>query len=208
MGVIAVTTTAGPLDRRRDKAGAAGAAATKAQAAVSDLDRQLETLTSLADQQQQAVRRAAEESDRLKRSIKAAGKRRGELVKERKRAVAKAERARARAASAEAKYDKAVLADLVRREKEKDRATATAPGKELQPVPERAPAVPERAPAVPARRSPAKAADGAQADGAAPTRASRRSAAADPPAEQPSEATQTSRRTAARKTAKAARIIR
>ena len=201
MGVIAVTTTAGPLDRRRDKAGAAGAAATKAQAAVSDLDRQLETLTSLADQQQQAVRRAAEESDRLKRSIKAAGKRRGELVKERKRAVAKAERARARAASAEAKYDKAVLADLVRREKEKDRATATAPGKELQPVP-------ERAPAVPARRSPAKAADGAQADGAAPTRASRRSAAADPPAEQPSEATQTSRRTAARKTAKAARIIR
>ncbi|GAA3351080.1 hypothetical protein GCM10020358_79480 [Amorphoplanes nipponensis] len=166
MGVIAVTTTARPLDRRRDKAGAADAAATRAEAAVSDIDHQLETIAHLTEQQRQALHRAAEERDRLKRSLKAAAKRRAELAKERKKAVAKAARARTRAKAAESKYDREVLADLVRREKEKDRAGSTA------------------------------------------ARAPRRSAAADPPPEQPDEGTQTARRTAARKTAKAARLIR
>ncbi|MGW4940714.1 hypothetical protein ACWEOZ_03880 [Actinoplanes sp. NPDC004185] len=193
MGVIDVTTTARPLDRRRDKAGTANAAAAAADAAVTDIDRQLETLSSLTEQQQGALRRAAEEAERLKRSLKAAGKRRAELAKERKKAVAKAEQARAKADLAEAKYDKEVLAELVRREKEKDRATAQpAAGKELE-------AAPERAPAVPSSSRPA-------AD--APSARSPRRAAADPPPEKPDEATQSARRTAARKTAKAARLIR
>jgi chromosome segregation ATPase len=166
MGVMDVTTTARPLDRRRDKAGTASAAAAAADAAVTDIDRQLETLSSLTEQQQGALRRAAEETERLKRSLKAAGKRRAELAKERKKAVAKAEQARAKADLAEAKYDKEVLAELVRREKEKDRAAGA-----------------------PSARSP-------------------RRAAADPPPEKPDEATQSARRTAARKTAKAARLIR
>jgi hypothetical protein len=162
------------LDRRRDKAGTAAAAATRAQAAVTDIDRQLETLASLTEQQEQALHRTAEEATRLKRSLKAAAKRRAELTKERRRAVAKADRARGKAASAEAKYDKEVLAELVRREKEKDRAGSSAPAPE-------------------------------QSRG----RASRRPATTELAApEHPDEATLTARRTAARKTAKAARLIR
>ena len=124
-----MTTTARPLDRRRDKAGSAGAAADAAQAAVTDIDHQLKTVASLTEQQEQALQRAVEETARLKRSLKAASKRRTELVKERKKAVAKAQRARARATAAEVKYDKEVLADLVRREKEKDRASSSEPAK-------------------------------------------------------------------------------
>ena len=159
MGVIDVTTTARPLDRRRGKADAAGAAAAKAATAVTDIDRQLETIANLTEQQRQARYRVVEEAERLKRSLKAAGKRRAELVKDRKKAVAKAERARARAAAAESKYDKEVLADLVRREKEKDRTAAT-PVRELEAAPERTPeARADRGPArgpVPSRNSPAR----------------------------------------------------
>ncbi|MFI7539922.1 hypothetical protein [Actinoplanes sp. NPDC049599] len=120
-----MTTTARPLDRRRDKAGSAGAAAVAARTAVTDIDHQLKTVANLAEQQQLALHRAVEETARLKRSLKAAGKRRSELVMERKKAAARADRARAKAAAAEAKYDKELLADLVRREKEKDRASRT-----------------------------------------------------------------------------------
>jgi seryl-tRNA synthetase len=144
------------------------------------------------------LHRAVEEADRLKRSLKAASKRRTELTKERRKAAAKAEQARAKAAAAEAKYDKEVLAELVRREKEKDRAAP--PGKELQPAP-------ERSPAIPAHRVPARS-DAETAETATPAPTTRRSAPADPPPEQPDEGTQTSQRTAARKTAKAARLIR
>jgi len=167
-----VTTTARPLDRRRDKAGAAGTAAAQAEAAVTDIDRQVKTLTSLAEQQQQALHRAVDEVARLKRSIKAAAERRAVLAKERKQAVAKLARAKTRAARAEAKYDKELLADLVRREKARDRA---------EPTPEHS-----------RGRSP------------------RRRAAAEPVPvpERPAEATLTARRTAARKTEKAARLIR
>jgi chromosome segregation ATPase len=154
------------LDRRRAKAGSANAAAAKAQDAVTDIDRQLETVANLVTEQEQALRRAVQEADRLKRSLKAASKRRTELDKERRKAVAKADRAREQAAAAEAKYDKEVLADLVRREKEKDRAAA--PSSDTPP--------PKKASA--------------------------------PAPEQPAESTQTAKRTAARKTAKAARLIR
>jgi chromosome segregation ATPase len=121
MGVIVVTTTAKPLDRRRDKAGATGAAAEKARAAVTDLDNQLKTIAGLTEEQQLSLRRATDEAARLKRSLKAAGKRRAELTKQRKKAVARAEKAKERARAAEAKYDKELLADMVRREKERDR---------------------------------------------------------------------------------------
>ena len=141
---------------------------------MTDIDRQLETLASLTEQQEQALRRAAEEPTRLKRSLKAAAKRRAELTKERRKAVAKAERARAKAALAEAKYDKEVLAELVRREKEKDRAGSSTGPRSSRGRASRRPAATERA--------------------ARP--------------EHPDEATQTARRTAARKTAKAARLIR
>ncbi|MEV4637651.1 hypothetical protein AB0J80_09895 [Actinoplanes sp. NPDC049548] len=118
-----------PLDRRRDKAGAAEAAADKARAAVTAIDNQLKTIATLSEEQQQALRRTTEEAARLKRSLKAAGKRRAELVKQRKKAVVRADKARQRARAAEAKYDKELLADMVRREKQRDRGN-------LDPAPE------------------------------------------------------------------------
>ena len=200
-----MSTNPRPLDRRRDKAGAAGAAAAKAEAAVTDIDRQLETVKSLTEQQEQALHRAVEEAERLKRTIKAAGKRRAELDKERRKAVTQAEQARAKADEAEAKYDKEVLADLVRREKEKDRSSSSAPAPDEQPD---AGQEPEPAPAASSRRTPARSSRaGTAAD--QPARSPRKAAAADPPPEQVDEGTQTARRTAARKTAtKAARLIR
>jgi chromosome segregation ATPase len=134
MGVMMVT--AQPLDRRREKAGNANTAADKARAAVRDLDDQLKTIAGLTEQQQQSLRRAQDEVARLKRALKAAAKRRAELVQQRRKAVAKADRAKARAEAAEAKYDKEVLAALVRREKEKDRTAAAPPPAPADPEPE------------------------------------------------------------------------
>jgi hypothetical protein len=113
-----------PLDRRRDKAAAAASAAEKAQAGVTELDHRLATNGSLTKQQSQALRNALAEANRLKRALKAGAKERDRLAKARKRAVARADKAKARAGSADAKYSTSVLAELVRREKEKDRAAA------------------------------------------------------------------------------------
>jgi chromosome segregation ATPase len=124
MGVIPVTATDTPLVRRRDKAGAAEEAAEKAQASVTDIDNQLQTLDGLAEQQKQALRRAEDEAARLKRSIKAADKRREQLLRDRKKAVTRAEKAKTKAETAETKYDKQVLAEMVRREKARDRRAA------------------------------------------------------------------------------------
>ena len=132
MGSDAVTTTAKPIDRRREKADAAGTAAGQAQAAVSDIDNQLKTIASLTDQQEQSLRRAQDEAARLKQALKAAAKRKAELVKQRKKAVARAGQAGAKAKAAEAKYDKEVLAEIVRREKEKDRKPAADPAPEKE----------------------------------------------------------------------------
>ena len=112
------------LDRRRDKAAAAATDAEKAQAGVTELDNRLATNASMINQQKQALRNTAAEAGRLKRSIKAAARERDRLAKARKKAVARAEKAQARSKSAEAKYDKSVLAVMVRREKAKDRAAA------------------------------------------------------------------------------------
>lgn len=192
---MTVTATAQPLERRRDKAAAASAAADKAQAAVTDVDNQLKTLAGLTGQQEQSLRRAVDEAARLKRALKAAAKRRAELVKERKKAVAKANRARRKAKAAETKYDQEVLSDLVRREKERDRAAPDAAGSRADPAPERS--VTSVARSVAAKVTAAKS---ARTQGRAP--------AADPPPERESEATTTARRTAASKTAAAARSPR
>jgi chromosome segregation ATPase len=130
--------TAPALNRRRDQASAAATAAEKAQAGVTELDNRLKTNATLTTQQNQALRNAVAEVNRLKRSLKAAAKEREQLTKARKKAVDKAAKSKAKAAEAEAKYDKVVLADLVRREKEKDRAASPSAsnGKASRPAPE------------------------------------------------------------------------
>ena len=115
------------LDSRRDKAAIAASAAEKAQAGVTELDNRLETNAKLATQQTQALRNAEAEANRLKRSLKLAATERSRLTAARKKAAAKADQARRKQRAAEAKYDKVLLADLVRREKERDRAQASQP---------------------------------------------------------------------------------
>ena len=128
-----------PLDRRRDRAAAAASAAEKAEAAVTELDHRLETNASLTTQQSQALRNALAEATRLKRSLKAGVKERDRLGKARRKAADRADRAKAKAKAADDKYSRSVLADLIRREKEK---AASKPAT-LQAVPDRSPA-PER----------------------------------------------------------------
>jgi hypothetical protein len=133
------TVTAPTLNRRRDQASAAATAAEKAQAGVTELDNRLKTNATLTTQQSQALRNAVAEANRLKRALKAAAKEKDQLTQARKKAVAKAAKSKAKAAEAEAKYDKIVLAELVRREKEKDRASGSSGnGKVARPAPERA----------------------------------------------------------------------
>lgn len=181
-----------PLERHRAKAGTTGAAADKARAAVADLDSQLATLTSLAEQQRQALRRAADETARLKRSLKAASKRQERLVKERVKAVARAEKAGARQATAESKYDRALLADMVRREKERDRAAPP-----ISPVGDVPPPAAPAARKVTGRAAATTRAPRKTAAAAAPPR---NAAAAAPPPEVEKPTITTARRTAARKT--------
>lgn len=110
------------LDRRRNKLRVAEAAAA---GAVSDLRRLDEQLASNDDQhrQQEASLQAA--LDRvvwLKKAIKASVKKAGKLRAAREDVGKRAAEAQQRVTAAEAKYDRAVLADMVRREKDNDLA--------------------------------------------------------------------------------------
>jgi chromosome segregation ATPase len=132
------------LDRRRDQAAAAADAVEKAEAAVTELDHRLDTNASLTTQQSQALRNAVAEATRLKRALKAGSKEKDRLTKARKKAADRAQRTKAKAKAADDKYSKSVLADLVRREKEKDRAAAGKPAA-LKSVPSPAPERPNAA---------------------------------------------------------------
>src|SRR4051812_44133843 len=176
MTVTAPATSS--LDSRREKSTAADTAAEKAQAGVTELDQRLKANADLVQQQTQALKNAEAETIRLKRVLKNADKERTKLTRDRRKAVAKAEKAKARAQAAEARYDKVLLGELVRREKDRLRGStaSSAPCKEIEPAPELAPV------AVASRRRTARA-------------------AADPAPEQPDPATATATRTAARRTA-------
>lgn len=115
------------LDRRRAQASAAATAAKKAQKGVTELDNLLQTNASTTRQQTRALRNAVAEVGRLKRALKTATKERDRLTKARTKAAARADKALATSRAAESKYDRSVLADLVRREKAKDRADSARP---------------------------------------------------------------------------------
>jgi hypothetical protein len=222
------------LDRRRTQAADAAKAAEQAQARVTELDNRLQTNASMTTQQKQALRNAEADVARLKRLLKAGARERDRLTKARKKAADRTAKAQAKSKAAEAKYDKSLLADLVSREKAKDRAGAAQPPtasttKDVAPLPERlpatiAPATNARAKTAPAKTAPAKkaaATGGPSGDGratsarsvaakataakAARTRTPRK-ATADPTPERPNPAAQSATRTAARKTAAAAGV--
>jgi chromosome segregation ATPase len=134
------------LDRRRNKAQAAKDAADRAQANVAELDARLSALTTQTQQDQSALQRAQDEVTRLKRAVKAAAKEGATLQARRKKASAAVLKSQAKAQAAEARYDEAVLAEIVRREKDRDRAAAST-AKPEQPAETEQPAAKTEQPA-------------------------------------------------------------
>jgi chromosome segregation ATPase len=114
------------LDRRRDKAQSAKAAADTARQRVSALDDRLAATGAQSKEHEAALRRARDEMSRRKKALKASAKKRDQLRTSRKKAGKAAAKARRRARGAEQRYDQVVLAEMVRREKERDRAAAAA----------------------------------------------------------------------------------
>lgn len=109
-----------PLDQRRDKLQKARATAESASAEVEDLDRRLETNAAVRKAGETDLRRAMDRVAAAKKADKAHAKDDDKLRTARKDAGQVADHAQHKAETAEAKYDRAVLADLVRREKDHD----------------------------------------------------------------------------------------
>ncbi len=108
------------LDRRRDKMQTAKSRASVAATAMDSLDQQLTANAELHSGQEGDLQATLDRVATLKKSIKVSAKNRQRLLTARKTARRDAATSRQRADTAEAKYDKAVLADMVRREKDHD----------------------------------------------------------------------------------------
>ena len=203
-------STTSPLDNRRAKSTAANAAAEKARAGVTELEHRLQTNANQIEQQTQALRHAEAEAKRLKRALKVADAERARLTKQRAKAAARAEKAQARAQAAEAKYDQVVLAELVKREKARDRAEAAngtaAPASQPAPA-QSASAQSASAQDTPAQDTPAQDTPTRRkvTQGTSARVPAQRRAAPDPPPEKPDPGTAEAVKTAARRTRRAAR---
>jgi hypothetical protein len=167
--------TSNQLDRRREQTAAAHTAVERTRTTVTELDNRLRTNADLTTQQKQALRNAEAEARRLKRALKTQARDKDRLEKAHRKAVARAGKAESKAAALEKKYGKSLLDDLIRREKERDRASATTPASSPLPEAPVSPALPAVVPPSPvetitvsdtarataARRTAAKAASSA-----------------------------------------------
>jgi chromosome segregation ATPase len=124
---------AAKLTRRRAKMQVARSTAAAAGAKLTDLEGRLESLTRLRRQQKAALREAKNQQSVLERAIKASTKQRGPLRESLKKARKAAAKAQRRAHDVEARYDRAVLADMVHREKQTDLSTHTSSGAAARP---------------------------------------------------------------------------
>jgi hypothetical protein len=130
-GLSGPLTARSVLDRRRNKLQVAKAYAASA---VSDLRRLDEQLASNDDQrreQEAALQAALDRVVLLKKAIKASIREAGKLRVAREDVGKRAAEAQQRVTAAEARYDRAVLADMVRREKENDLAAHAGTGDTL-----------------------------------------------------------------------------
>jgi hypothetical protein len=196
------------LERSRTKSGQARQGLAQARGRVDELDVKLGRNAARSSHDEAALQAAQAEVKRLRSALKDASKERQKLLVARKRATTLVAKAEEKAHKAEAKYDRAVLADLIQREKEQDRdAAGTSAGRSAsngavgagEPI-----ALPSgRPPALPAGDS-----TGAeQASGSAGTSSDTKGEGGDSGgagAQPESLGTATARRTAARSTAKAA----
>lgn len=109
---------ADPTRRRRIQDEAAKEILDKARVAVSALDSSLELNATQAETQQRSMDSAREEIVRSKAKMKAGAKERERLTAAREKAIKTLAKAKHKAEVAEAKYDQAILADMVQREKQ------------------------------------------------------------------------------------------
>ena len=128
--------TSAELARRRSTLRKRQTGAERTGREVAELDKALERNAVRADEQESELRTTLDRVAMLKKTIKAGKKHRDKLRTGRKKAQDRDADARRRASTAEAKYDKAVMADMVRREKQRDLAqhdprAAVAPAPEL-----------------------------------------------------------------------------
>ena len=131
-----ITAEAAKLTRRRKKMQVAKSTAVAATANLANLERRLEALTALRRQQRAALREAKNKQRALEKAIKASSKERTSLRESRKGARKAAAKARRNAHEVEAKYDRAVLSDLVRREKQSDLSAHAASRVAARPNPQ------------------------------------------------------------------------
>jgi archaellum component FlaC len=120
------TQSASPLEKSRAKSTHARDGLEAAQRKLADLDTQLGRITAQFSSDETALRAATEEVKRLKKALKDGEKQRRKLLTARKRASDAAVKAEEKSHKAEAKYDRAVLADLIQRQKAQDRQAASA----------------------------------------------------------------------------------
>lgn len=111
---------AASLDRRRKKLQAAKRAVATTRADVSKLDSHLDSNAAQHGEHQAALRTAMDRVATLQKTIKASRSTRDKLGVARKAAQRAATEAAHRADKAEAKYDRAVLADMLHRQKVSD----------------------------------------------------------------------------------------
>ncbi|WP_028937395.1 hypothetical protein [Pseudonocardia spinosispora] len=122
---------ASTLDRRRETLLARTSAADESATKLSTLEEELRATSQRKRDDEASLSEALIRIAELKKAIKSAEKRRTKLRSARKDARQDHTEARRRAEVAEAKYDRAVLADLLRREKDRDLAAHAA----RQPTP-------------------------------------------------------------------------
>ncbi|HEY1968258.1 MAG TPA: hypothetical protein VGH89_09945 [Pseudonocardia sp.] len=155
------------LDRRRAELQAARGRADGAAASVVSLDTQLRANAAQTSQLEGELAAARDRVAVLKKSIKASQKEQRKLRQARKQARVRAAKDQQRASDVERRYDRAMLAEIVRREKQQDLTQHS----QSSPAPSAAPAK-AAAPAAPAPAAPAAApAAAAPAAPAAPAKA-------------------------------------
>ena len=121
-----MTNTAPPastLDRRRAKMQKANAAGESAAAAVAEIDEQIESNSTKSREHEVSLQSALDQVAAAKKAIKAATKESVKLQKARKKTRRTAATTQQKATTAESKYDRAMLSDMLRRQKEIDLAT-------------------------------------------------------------------------------------
>jgi hypothetical protein len=114
------------LERARAKSTKARESLDQARRKIDEIDGQLGRNAARASQDEAVLRAAEAQVKQLKRALKDASKERQRLLTDRKRATNAVDKAQNKVRSSEAKYDRAVLADLIQRRKQQDREAADA----------------------------------------------------------------------------------